>query len=54
MHTPQDVFVAIFLSVLSLICTAKLMAYLDRHPEREDWFLLGRAMQLDPPEALKS
>ena len=53
-HTPQDVFVAIFLSVLSLICTAKLMAYLDRHPEREDWFLLGRAMQLDPPEALKS
>ena len=40
-HTPQDVFVAIFLSVLSLICTAKLMAYLDRHPEREDWFLLG-------------
>ncbi len=40
-HTPQDVFVAIFLSVLSLICTAKLMAYLDRHPEKEDWFLLG-------------
>ena len=40
-HTPQDVFVAIFLSVLSLICTAKLMAYLDRRPERENWFLLG-------------
>ena len=40
-HTPQDVFVAVFLSVLSLVCTAKLMAYLDRHPEKEDWFLLG-------------
>lgn len=40
-HTPQDVFVAIFLSVLSLICTAKLMAYLDSHPEKEDWFLLS-------------
>ena len=40
-HTPQDVFVGICISVLSLICTAKLMAYLDRHPEKEDWFLLG-------------
>ncbi len=40
-HTPQDVFVAIFLSVLSLICASKLLAYLDSHPEKEDWFLLG-------------
>ena len=40
-HTPQDVFVAICLSVLSLIVTAKLFDYLDRHPEQEDWFLLG-------------
>ena len=40
-HTPQDVFVAIFLSVLSLVLTAKLLAFLDRHPEREDRFLLG-------------
>ena len=40
-HTPQDVFVGLFLSVLSLICTAKLMTYLDSHPEKEDWFLLG-------------
>ena len=40
-HTPQDVFVAITLSVLSLICTAKLFEYLDAHPERENWFLLG-------------
>jgi len=40
-HTPQDVFVAITLSVLSLILTAKLFEYLDRHPDKEDWFLLG-------------
>lgn len=40
-HTPQDVFVAIVISVLSLIVTAKLFAYLDAHPEKEDGFLLG-------------
>lgn len=40
-HTPQDVFVAIFLSVLSLILTAKLFAYLAEHPEKEDPLLLG-------------
>ena len=40
-HTPQDVFVAIFLSVLSLILTAKLFQYLDKRPEKENWFLLG-------------
>ena len=40
-HTPQDVAVAIALSVLCLIITAKLFAFLDRHPEKEDWFLLG-------------
>ena len=40
-HTPQDVFVGITISVLSLILAAKLFQYLDRHPDREDWFLLG-------------
>lgn len=40
-HTPQDVFVAISISVLSLILTAKLFEYLDRHPDKEDWLLLG-------------
>ena len=40
-HTPQDVFVAIALTVLSLILTAKLFEYLDRHPEKEDRLLLG-------------
>ena len=40
-HTPQDVFVGICLSVLGLILTAKLFAYLDEHPEKENAFLLG-------------
>ena len=40
-HTPQDVFVGIFLSVLSLILAARLFSYLEQHPGREDWFLLG-------------
>ena len=40
-HTPQDVFVAITITVLSLILAAKLFEYLDQHPEKEDWFLLG-------------
>ena len=40
-HTPQDVFVAIFLSMLSLIATAKLMAWLEKHPEKENALLLG-------------
>ena len=40
-HTPQDVFVAIFLSVLSLILAERLFEYLERHPEKEDWLLLG-------------
>ena len=40
-HTPQDVFVAICVSVLCLILAAKLFEYLDKHPEKEDWLLLG-------------
>ena len=40
-HTPQDVFVAITVSVLSLILTAKLFKYLDTHPEKEDRLLLA-------------
>ena len=40
-HTPQDVFVAICVSVLCLILTAKLFEYLDKHPEKEDRLLLG-------------
>ena len=40
-HTPQDVFVAICVSVLCLILTAKLFEYLDKHPEKENWLLLG-------------
>ena len=40
-HTPQDVIVAILITVLSLFLTSRLFAYLSRHPEKEDWFLLG-------------
>ena len=40
-HTPQDVFVAIVISVLCLILTAKLFKYLDAHPEKEDRLLLA-------------
>ncbi len=40
-HTPQDVFVAISISVLSLIVTARLFDWLTLHPEKEDWVLLG-------------
>lgn len=39
-HTPQDVFVEISESILCLILAAKLMQYLDRHPEKENTFLL--------------
>ncbi len=39
-HTPQDVFVAITISILSLILTAKLFQYLEKHPEKENMFLL--------------
>ena len=39
-HTPQDVFVAITLSVLCLILTKKLFDYLDQHPDKEDLLLL--------------
>ena len=40
-HTPQDVFVGISISVFSLILAARLFRYLDEHPEKEDWLLLG-------------
>ena len=40
-HTPQDVLVALLLTVLSLFVTAKLFQYLEKHPDKEDWFLLG-------------
>ena len=39
-HTPQDVFVAICLSVLSLIVTSKLFAWLEKNPQKEDLCLL--------------
>ena len=40
-HTPQDVAVGIFESVLWLIVMYKIFQYLEVHPEKENWFLLG-------------
>ena len=40
-HTPQDVLVAMVLGVLSLWGMGKIFAYLEQHPEKENYFLLG-------------
>ena len=40
-HTPQDVFVGITLSVLVLVLTGKLFEYLEKNPDKENWFLLA-------------
>ena len=39
-HTPQDVLVGLFESALALLAAAKIFAYLERHPEKENLFLL--------------
>lgn len=39
-HTPQDVCVALLISVLSLFLAGRLFAYLDEHPEKENMLLL--------------
>lgn len=39
-HTPQDVFTAIAITVFTLIITAKIFQYLEKHPEKENLFLL--------------
>ena len=39
-HTPQDVFVGIVESVLSLIVISKIINYLKKKPEKENLFLL--------------
>ena len=40
-HTPQDVCVGLLVSLCGLFAAAKLFAYLNLHPEKENWFLLG-------------
>ena len=39
-HTPQDVLVGFAASALCLWIVAKVFAYLDAHPEKEDMFLV--------------
>jgi membrane-associated phospholipid phosphatase len=40
-HTPQDVLVALLESALALLATAKVFSYLEKHPEKENVFLLA-------------
>ena len=40
-HTPQDVCVALLITVLSLFLTARLFAWLEVNPEKENLLLLG-------------
>lgn len=40
-HTPQDVLMAMVEGVFSLWIVWKILAYVDKHPEKEDYFLLG-------------
>lgn len=40
-HTPQDVLVGLVESVLALLVTWKVFSYLEKHPEKENIFLLA-------------
>jgi len=40
-HTPQDVLVGLLLGVSILWLTQKIFNYLEKHPEKENYFLLG-------------
>lgn len=40
-HTPQDVVVALTEGVIFLFAINRLFAYLEKHPEKEIWFLIA-------------
>lgn len=40
-HTPQDVLVGFTSTLLVIFGMWKLFAFLEKHPEKENWFLLG-------------
>ncbi len=40
-HTPQDVVVGTLTALFSMFLASKLFSYLDKHPEKENYFLLG-------------
>ena len=40
-HTPQDVCVGILISLVSLFAAAKIISYLEKTPEKENFFLLA-------------
>ena len=39
-HTPQDVLVALLEAALALFAVSKIFAYIEKHPEKEDLFLI--------------
>ena len=39
-HTPQDVFVSVFLTVLVMVLMTKLLEYLEAHPEKSTLFII--------------
>lgn len=40
-HTPQDVIVAVFESIVCLVIMQKIFRYIEAHPDKEDRFLLA-------------
>lgn len=40
-HTPQDVIVGTLETIFWLLLTAKLFVYLEKHPEKENYFLIA-------------
>lgn len=40
-HTPQDVLVGLLLGFTVLWAVAKIFAYVEKHPEKENYFLFG-------------
>ena len=40
-HTPQDVLVAMIISVIAMVSMALLFDFLEKRPEKENYFLLG-------------
>ncbi len=40
-HTPQDVIVGTLVALFSLFAASKIFRYLEEHPEKENYFLLG-------------
>lgn len=40
-HTPQDVLIAVIISTVAMLAVALVFEFLEKHPEKENYFLLG-------------